>query len=321
MTMALLHTAEATTQTSPASIAMACGRMVDVSSNTKTTRAFWEEECVKLNNSTTMIRIDMGSVTDYFKPNPGKSWCEMLTSSSEHQWSSDGQDWITPLYFSSMAEVTGFGGSDRFVPQDYIPGDRRAYLSFWGGEFTSVRGGCCTSSYEEHSLKEASYGQAFTMYACGPDPSTTNTNMTTTMTTTKTTTTTTTTTTTFTLTTTMTTTTATTTTTTTTTLGQEISLAQVSTAAARWGGSINQTALVFVVVLGVSGLVVLWCAIKTKVWSEQPDMTPTRAEPDARQLPADHAFSTNMMPQRDLEADVLEEGRADMGSAGPGLTE
>ena len=38
----------------------------------------------------TLLRLSMGKVRDYFKPIPGKSLCDMLTSQNNHMWSANG---------------------------------------------------------------------------------------------------------------------------------------------------------------------------------------------------------------------------------------
>ena len=90
----------------------------------------------------------MGSVVDYFKPIEGKTYCEMLQSHKLHQWSSDGKNWVIPLYYS-----THIGGSD-----NYWPADGRSHLSFWGGG--GNLGGCCHSSFSDTS----GWGRAFNIY-------------------------------------------------------------------------------------------------------------------------------------------------------------
>ena len=86
----------------------------------------------------------MGSVVDYFKPVEGKTYCEMLQSHKLHQWSSDGKNWIIPLYYHHL-----FGGSDHGYPTD-----GRGYLSFWSGN--GANGGCCHHSYTDaHGWKRA----------------------------------------------------------------------------------------------------------------------------------------------------------------------
>ena len=82
----------------------------------------------------------MGSVVDYYKPIPCKSFCEMLQANNLHLWSADGKNWVEPKYYGR--DYGGhFGGS-----LDWYPSDGRKHLSFWGGYW---RGGCCVYSYSK----------------------------------------------------------------------------------------------------------------------------------------------------------------------------
>ena len=81
----------------------------------------------------------MGKVVDYFKPAEGKTYCEMLQSNKLHQWSSDGKNWVIPMYHNS-----NLGGSSVRYPDD-----GRNYLSFWGGNGNN--GGCCHYSFNDIS--------------------------------------------------------------------------------------------------------------------------------------------------------------------------
>ena len=94
----------------------------------------------------------MESVVDYFKPVPGKTYCEMLQSSTLHQWSSDGKNWVIPSAHGSL-----LGGS-----AENYPSDGRKYLSFWGGN--GANGGCCHYTYKD----TAAWKKAFRIfYATG----------------------------------------------------------------------------------------------------------------------------------------------------------
>merc|ERR1711933_145845 len=109
--------------------------------------------------NTEMIRIDMGNVTDYYKPKVDVTWCSMLTSRNLFEWSSDGNGWETPSY----SDFDAFGGSEQFWPSDNeaYPDDQRRFLSFWGS--SNQAGGCCTTDY---SSAQGGWGQSFTMSAC-----------------------------------------------------------------------------------------------------------------------------------------------------------
>ena len=97
----------------------------------------------------------MGSVIDYFKPIEGKTYCEMLQGKEFHQWSSDGKNWVTPLYHMETKHNHGdyLGGSTAGWPKD-----GRKHLSFWGGNGNS--GGCCHNSLSDSS----SWGRAFNIF-------------------------------------------------------------------------------------------------------------------------------------------------------------
>jgi len=94
-------------------------------------------DCNLIPSNAIYIKIVMGSVVDYFKPVEGKTYCEMLQSYKLHQWSSDGKNWVIPLYYSNH-----IGGSANGYPTD-----GRTYLSFWGGY--GNKGGCCHNSFSD----------------------------------------------------------------------------------------------------------------------------------------------------------------------------
>ena len=82
----------------------------------------------------------MGLVIDYYRPIPGKTYCQMLQSGRFHQWSADGLIWETPKY-TGVQEMHG-GSKAKF------PKDGRDYLSFWGSTLGEPNtGGCCVSTY------------------------------------------------------------------------------------------------------------------------------------------------------------------------------
>jgi len=97
----------------------------------------YAEDCNIIPSNAIYIKIVMGSIVDYFKPVEGKSYCEMLQSHKLHQWSSDGKNWMIPLYYHHL-----LGGSDHGYPTD-----GRGFLSFWGGN--GANGGCCHHSYSD----------------------------------------------------------------------------------------------------------------------------------------------------------------------------
>ena len=117
--------------------------------------AYWNAKCKEMPSDATMILVEMGSVVDYYRPNTGMSWCEMFTSlTAQHEFSTDGVAWVLPALNPSH-----YGGSPAGkMLETGIPGDRRAYLSFWGSE--TYKGGCCHASYSDIQK----WTQAFTIY-------------------------------------------------------------------------------------------------------------------------------------------------------------
>jgi len=112
------------------------------------------EDCVNIPASTPYLKLVMGTVVDYFRPVVGKTYCDMLNSRKAHQWSSDGQNWVTPLFYS----LPLLGGS-----ADFWPSDGRTWLSFWGGH--GNKGGCCQDSY--NGIPD--WGKSFELYYPGEE--------------------------------------------------------------------------------------------------------------------------------------------------------
>ena len=42
-------------------------------------KAFWQEECEKIPEEAAYITLTIGTISDYFRPKEGKTFCEMLT--------------------------------------------------------------------------------------------------------------------------------------------------------------------------------------------------------------------------------------------------
>ena len=119
-----------------------------------------------------VVRLSMGKVRDYFKPIPGKSLCDMLTSQNNHMWSANGGvpskdggggQWLRPTYNQDPNLKNLLGGSNATYPKDI---DGRQFLSFWGGD----DGGCChqySTIYPDKNggADKAQWGSAFKMYA------------------------------------------------------------------------------------------------------------------------------------------------------------
>jgi len=132
-----------------------CTLLTSVDTHGQANQGFWANQCQSIPASATMVRVNMGSVVDYFKPTPGHSLCQMLQSNTLHQWSPDGESWITPPHYGGH-----LGGSQAHWPNNNVDGDQRTYLSFWGTGGASGR--CCHASYNDG----AAWHQAFTMSYC-----------------------------------------------------------------------------------------------------------------------------------------------------------
>ena len=134
-----------------------------VSGTTKADDAFWEQQCRRVPAAAQYAIVRMGEVVDYFKPKPDKTWCEMLTSPTNHMWSPTAEDgtWTAPRVFT---ESTHNGGSS---PLNYVEGDSRRFLSMWGSsdEHPRTLGGCCHTSYNKNVNN---WGQSFSMHFVYP---------------------------------------------------------------------------------------------------------------------------------------------------------
>jgi hypothetical protein len=120
---------------------------VSVTGTQEAGKTFWGAQCQNIPADALYVKIVMGNVIDYFKPDDGFNFCDMLTSSTKHLWSSEGMNWIKPSYLDY------YGGS----AYEY-PSDGRKHLSFWG--IDGDEGGCCTLDYSDTSA----WGRAFDMY-------------------------------------------------------------------------------------------------------------------------------------------------------------
>jgi len=107
-------------------------------------------DCASIPDSAPYIKLVMGSVVDYFRPIQGRTYCDMLNSNSNHQWSKDGKTFVTPQYHEYL-----LGGSSYLYPKTI---DGRTYLPFWGGN--GAKGGCCHTSYKS----KAAWHQPFELY-------------------------------------------------------------------------------------------------------------------------------------------------------------
>lgn len=134
-----------------------------VSGTTKADDAFWEQQCRRVPAAAQYAIVRMGEVVDYFKPMPGKTWCEMLTSHTNHMWSPTAEDgtWITP---QQSQFYDHHGGSFGNWPQENVEGDNRRFLSMWGTSSASL-GGCCAG---KTTTNYGGWGKSFSMHFVYP---------------------------------------------------------------------------------------------------------------------------------------------------------
>lgn len=108
------------------------------------------------------MKLTMGDVVDYFRPTGDNSLCDMLASNTKHQFSPDGETWYTPDYWHSAS----MGGSASGWPRNNVPGDQRAFLSFWGSTGSAVSG-CCHNSLTDYQA----WNKPFDLYInTAPNP-------------------------------------------------------------------------------------------------------------------------------------------------------
>mmetsp|Transcript_7667 Transcript_7667/g.20647 ORF Transcript_7667/g.20647 Transcript_7667/m.20647 type:complete len:847 (-) Transcript_7667:58-2598(-) len=120
--------------------------------------AYWRKQCLEIPATAKTIRLVMGDFTDYFKPVPSASMCEMLTHRDLHMWSPDGEAWKTPAFYPSGSFL---GGSSLEWPGSQAAKPERRYVSFWGHSYQ--RGGCCSS---EKDRPYVGWAQYFVMEYC-----------------------------------------------------------------------------------------------------------------------------------------------------------
>ena len=68
---------------------------VEVDVSTDANSAFWELHCTGIPAGAVHLKLQTGSVTDYFKPKDGggKSFCSMFAGDNKHMSSPDGKTW------------------------------------------------------------------------------------------------------------------------------------------------------------------------------------------------------------------------------------
>jgi len=141
----------------PEALAPICTPLTTVAGSFQADKDFWALTCKAIPMTTAFVKIAMGGTVDYFRPPTGKTYCEMLTSGTQHKWSKDGDTWVDPKYESSL----NLGGSAQASVET---GDARAHVPFWGSNRVGSTGGCC---YEDPEFKEpVDFGKGFTMSYC-----------------------------------------------------------------------------------------------------------------------------------------------------------
>lgn len=142
--------------------------VAEVAGTTSANDAFWSDKCRVIPADTLYIVVQMGTVTDFFRPIDNEtSYCTMLQSNTKHQWSKDGVKWTTLAFWSDRGAN---GGSTHNWPrgeEGLGGGDKRKWLSVWGHE--GLTGGCCSSStaeYETHPSLPGNGGNTNWGQAC-----------------------------------------------------------------------------------------------------------------------------------------------------------
>lgn len=88
----------ASTQPLPPNMVMTL--VANVTGTTRANNAYWADKCTTIPSNAVSIVVDIGTVRDFFKPTDGNSYCDMLQSTTKHQWSGDGLTWITPGFYN-----------------------------------------------------------------------------------------------------------------------------------------------------------------------------------------------------------------------------
>ena len=111
-------------------------------------------DCDELDKSNALyLKLVMGNVTDYFKPDKDYTYCDMLKSHNKHLWSYDGENWERPVYRRLIDSRRWLGGGSEKGGFQNRTWDKRETLSFWGNEvfIYGGYGGCCHCDYNDKS--------------------------------------------------------------------------------------------------------------------------------------------------------------------------
>jgi len=139
----------------PMALAPICTPLITVAGSFSADKAFWAQTCKQIPMTTRFVKVAMGGSVDYYRPPTDKNWCDMLTSGSNHKWSKDGVNFVTPKY-----EKSGLGGS---ADKGVTTGDARTKVAFWGSNTVTDTGGCC---YGSPADKLPGFGKPFIMSSC-----------------------------------------------------------------------------------------------------------------------------------------------------------
>ena len=99
---------------------------------------FWATKCKEIPENTFCLGITFGDHTDYFKPTPGTSWCDMLVSRHKHMYSNNGCKTMHAVVTDEREETNGYGGSAPGWLITIDKNDKRLTLSFWGSSATDL---------------------------------------------------------------------------------------------------------------------------------------------------------------------------------------
>jgi hypothetical protein len=141
-------------------------KLMDANGSTRYPVAYWAKKCRDVPAAASYITVKMGNVIDHFKPLPGKSMCDMLTSDKNHMWA-QGKD---PNNWRRIGSIgnnhlggTAFRTFDASVQKELNDGgDTRTYVSYWGDEGNGkIPGGCCYYGYTDAGF---GWRKSYTMY-------------------------------------------------------------------------------------------------------------------------------------------------------------
>jgi Tfp pilus assembly protein PilV len=105
-----------------------------------------------------IMRIRMGSITDFLRPVAGQTFSTMVGSQTKHKWANNLNDpFVIPLYYTEVGAGGGSTPSWLLTNQPNSPG--RNYISWWA---YTLPGGCCALSYDKPHTGE--WGFPFTMW-------------------------------------------------------------------------------------------------------------------------------------------------------------